>query len=151
MKYYTKVGDNGSTILPNNKKIDKDSEILKIVGGIDELNSLLGIVKTNVDDKYINDIISGIQDRLFNIGAEIIMQNSLEQKDFIAKKISFSEQNLKDLEDKIDDISKKIPELRKFVIPGGSQSAAWLHYARAIARRIERNFVSFSKINNIKF
>ncbi|MGC8571977.1 MAG: cob(I)yrinic acid a,c-diamide adenosyltransferase [Candidatus Micrarchaeia archaeon] len=144
MKYYTKTGDNGSTLLPNNIKIDKDAEVLSVIGDIDELNSLLGLVQVHVDDDYIVTIIKGVQNRLFNISAEIIMQNSKQDSEKIAK-IALSEQDLKELEDKIDDISAKIPELKKFIIPGGAESAAWLHYARAVTRRIERNVVSFSK------
>ncbi|MGC8649218.1 MAG: cob(I)yrinic acid a,c-diamide adenosyltransferase [Candidatus Micrarchaeia archaeon] len=148
MKYYTGIGDNGDTLLPNNIKISKDSEITNIIGDIDELNSLFGLIINYIDDEYINNIIKSIQDRLFNIGAEIIIVNSnTNKKDNI--KFNFSEKNIKDLEEVIDEISIKLSDLNKFILPGGSESASWLHYARAIVRKVERNFVGFSKTNKL--
>ena len=148
MKYYTKRGDDGNTILPNGK-ISKDSNLINIVGDIDELNSLFGLIVNYIDDEYINNIIKGIQDRFFNIGAEIIMQNSKVNKEEDKKSFNFSEQNITDLETVIDEIGAKLPELNKFILPGGSESAAWLHYTRAVVRRVERNFVKFSKKQNL--
>jgi cob(I)alamin adenosyltransferase len=148
MKYYTRKGDDGITLLPNNIKVSKDSEITNIIGEIDELNSLFGLIINYIDDEYINNIIKEIQNQLFNIGAEIIMINSNANKNDNTE-FNFSEKNIKNLEEIIDEISIKLPDLNKFILPGGSESASWLHYARATVRKVERDFVSFSKTNKL--
>jgi len=144
MVIYTKLGDKGETSILNEdstqrKRVSKDSLRVEVLGAIDELNSFLGICKSSLNDNLTIRTIRLIQKDLFSIGS--ITAGS---------KLRFSSTKIKKLESKIDFLEGKLPVLKNFIIPGGTLSAAQLHYARSLARRLERGMVALSKLEKVK-
>ncbi len=142
-KYYTGVGDDGSTGIVGKGRVGKDSRIIQAVGEIDELNSVVGVAIANTPDSYINKMLKVVQDRLFVIGAEISSTGGTKLKSNI------DAYAVTDLEKQIDEIGTTLPELKKFVLPGGSLSSSYLHLARSVSRRAERSVVALSKETKI--
>ena len=143
--FYTGTGDDGSTGVMGKGRVKKDSPLAIAMGDVDELNSLVGVVIANCDDDTINRMLKVVQDKLFTVGAEL--SSSVEGG--AKPKASITEATIKDLEREIDDIGSKVPELKKFVLPGGSVSAAYLHLARSVARRAERSVVAATEKHKI--
>jgi len=129
MKIYTKTGDNGTTCLYDLSRISKSSLLIDLLGDIDELNSFIGIIKS---DKILADI----QIWLFDLGT--IIANPKKKyyfdKDLVITKL---------LEKEIDEITLLLPKLSNFILPSGN-----IHLSRAIARRCERKLVEAKEIYN---
>lgn len=143
MAIYTKTGDTGTTKVFNKKTgsltpVSKDSCHIKTIGAIDELNSFLGIVKSCIDVSMYEYKIEKIQGNLFTI-------NSI----LAGSKLKFSSSETKGLEREIDEWEGRLPVQMNFIYYGGSQISANLFYARALARRAERELVEFSKEQTI--
>lgn len=136
--FYTGKGDKGKSIV-GSMKIDKTSVEIEALGDLDELNSLLGIIKHRVFISF-KEIIENVQENLFIIQANVagFMQPKFKPPVFESKKI-------KNLEKLIDDFERKVKPALKFVIPGGTEESAWFDYARAVSRRAERSVLRYSK------
>lgn len=134
MSIYTRTGDLGKTSLGGGIRISKSNCLIGIFGDLDEFNSLLGLVLNYAKTKEAKLILPKVQGFLLNLGAEI----SRSSRGTFSK---ISQRDVKDLEDAIDGIEKKLPQLKNFILPGGSPSGAWLHLARALCRRLERGLV----------
>lgn len=141
MSVYTKFGDKGKTSLYGGKTVSKGSIRVEAYGNLDELNSFLGIVITDFNDKKIKEEILKIQNDLFEIGSTIASASSAQDK----KLSEYLKQRVEDFEKQIDDLTKKLPELENFILPGGSINGSRLHFARTIARRAERRMVGLSE------
>ena len=122
MAIYTKTGDKGKTATFSGKRISKFSKLITAIGAIDELNSFLGIVGGLID----------VQRNLFTINAILT-----------GAKLEFSKDATKKLERQIDRWEGSLPVLKNFIIYGGSKKASQIFFARALARRAERELVSF--------
>ncbi len=138
MIYFTGKGDNGKSKI-GNKKINKDSLIMEVLGELDELNSLIGVVKNYIGHKTKNRLTE-IQNDLFIIQANIswFMYPKFE-------KPKFGKEKTKKLEKEIKEIERKIKEQKSFVIYGSNKDSAWLDYLRGVIRRVERRLVNFNK------
>jgi cob(I)alamin adenosyltransferase len=146
-RFYTGAGDSGYSNMLGTR-ISKASSIIDAIGYIDELNSFIGLAIANIDDDRIAGMLRDVQDNLFIIGAELA---SCINKRF-APKAEFTGSKVKGLEDAIGDLAARLPDLKAFVLPGGSLSAAYLHIARAVARRAERSVVKIeSKYKKNKY
>jgi cob(I)alamin adenosyltransferase len=137
MAIYTKKGDKGETgFVDVKKRASKDSLIVEALGTIDELNSFLGIAKTQVkENTKLQKTVGDIQRNLLTIGS--ITAGS---------KLRFSENKTKELEKLIDELEGKLPVLKNFVVPGGTLVSSYFQYARSLARRAERRMVALSKV-----
>ena len=142
MKIYTKSGDSGETSLFGGQRVSKDNLRIETYGTIDELNAVLGLALTEISDEELADVLVSLQNDLFVVGADLATPISNNGKDSYITRIdnSFSER----LEKLIDKYSDILPELRAFILPGGSKGAAWLHLARTVCRRAERKVVTLS-------
>ena len=130
-KIYTRTGDNGTTELSNHKRVNKSDDRIKAMGDIDELNSIIGLLRANDIPKNISSYLLNIQHRLFDIGAELaIPGNAL-----------ISPESIEKLEELIDNFNSELPALKEFVLPGGSLPASICHVARTVCRRSERTLV----------
>ena len=134
MKIYTRTGDGGDTSLFGGKRVPKDSLRIEAYGTVDELNSVIGVCRSLNAAKEIDSILDEIQHDLFTLGADLAAPKESTRKP--VKRIQPSD--IQRLERHIDDIDPKLDELKKFILPGGSRSAAMLHVARAVCRRAER-------------
>ncbi len=139
-RVYTKTGDTGTTSLVGGTRIQKSSLRVESYGEVDELSSALGIVRTMAIQKdkesKLANTIAQIQQSLFDIGAELACPAGAE----IPKSMRLvSDEDITELEGLIDQETASVPELRSFVLPGGTNLNAFLHLARAICRRAERS------------
>lgn len=139
MRIYTKTGDSGETSLYDGKRVKKDDIRVESYGTIDELNSMLGLARNFIDDKEIVEIIYRIQRELFNVAGELATENSEKFKAKVA------EEQIKYLEETIDNYLEKMPKMDKFIIPGTNKASASLHVARTICRRAERRILTLNK------
>jgi len=142
MKIYTRTGDKGKTRIIGNDVLYKSDQRIDSYGTVDELNSLIGVVIANLSDKTIilKDELEEIQQLLFDCGTDLAIPVSDKKHEFI-----FKDDNNKAvdwLEQKIDEYSDQVPAINKFILPGGSKTAANLHLARTVTRRAEREIVA---------
>lgn len=145
MKIYTKSGDKGDTSLFGGQRVPKDAQRIEAYGTVDELNSVLGIVRADTPGKELDEILGIIQDQLFVLGADLATPRSLEQKGL--RRIGVKEAEV--MEETIDRVEKHLKPLKSFILPGGSPVAARLHFARTVCRRAERVVVRLSRNEDI--
>lgn len=152
-KVYTKNGDKGKTSLIGNYVVDKDDLRIEAYGTVDELQAIIGACIVNVEKNVTdNDIINKtkaiyirIQNELFNLGSLLSRIDYSDNSNIPMIKHN----NIIQLENEIDEINKKLPDLTSFVLPGGSETNIFFHMARTICRRAERRCVSLSKKDEI--
>ncbi len=143
MKIYTKTGDKGETGLIGGTRVSKSALRVEAYGEVDELNAVLGNARARVTDQTINDCLLDIQRDLFAIGAQLAdPRGQVEKK---AEKAAVNEGRVKELEALIDRYDSMLPPLRSFILPGGTETGAILHLARAVCRRAERRMVALSQ------
>lgn len=143
---YTKTGDKGKTSLSNGKRIGKENCLISALGDLDELNCLLGLSTKFVNNKEVKKSLATLQNLIFNIGAEISEGGQSSHREFH----HLCEKDILNLEKSIDGIEKQLPPLQAFILPGGSLGASFLHLARAVCRRVERNIVELYNSRRIK-
>lgn len=142
MRIYTKRGDRGKTSFfgDSSKQRFKDEQRIISYGTVDELNSTIGVVLSNLRQKSTHSkILLNIQSELLEIGSELA---TAPRKKPVFR---MDESKVKRLEETIDALEEKLPELKNFILPGGSRAGASLHLARTICRRAEREAVRLSR------
>jgi cob(I)alamin adenosyltransferase len=147
MPIYTKFGDKGKTALHTGKTVSKNSIRVEAYGNLDELNSFLGVVLSQVKDsprgeagKKIKSQILQIQNDLFEIGANLAGPGEKGQQKLALKlKVRVAE-----FEKTIDLLTVKMPKLKNFILPSG-KTGSLLHYARTVSRRAERRTVALAE------
>jgi len=143
LKIYTKTGDDGSTGLQGNYRIDKSHPRIISYGTIDEANAALGIVLTHSLDDDVVCILSQIQNDLFVVGADLSNTNLNDSKNRVSLEM------IGNLESHIDKFESELPPLTNFILPGGDVSAAQLHHVRTVVRRAETQTVLLSEKDEI--
>lgn len=133
MPIYTGTGDDGSTGLFNNQRVGKDDLRVEAYGSVDEINSQIGLLRTESLPPELDAHLAEIQSALFEIGADLATPGSSTALPVVRKGIS-------NIESWIDASEAELPALRSFVLPGGHREAAQFHLARTTARRSERLF-----------
>ncbi len=136
MPIYTKFGDKGKTSLFGGKTVSKGDLRIEAYGNLDELNSFLGVVLSQVKDKKIKAELLQIQNDLFEIGANLADATKRKNQE-LGQKLNT---RVLEFEKRIDLLTTKLPKLTNFILPSG-RSGALLHFARTIARRAERRTV----------
>ncbi len=138
-KIYTRTGDKGTTGLGDGSRVDKDDIRVEAFGDIDELNSLIGLLMTEIDEHdSLYPIFETVQQNLFNLGGELSVPGYT----------LIENTHISELENALDAINAELPPLKDFVLPGGNRAAAHSHHARAVCRRAERRVVSLNKADN---
>lgn len=135
-RIYTRTGDDGSTGLAANARVQKDDARIEAMGEVDELNSVLGLLLTETLPQDARILLVRIQHRLFDLGGELAMPDyqTLGAAETAA------------LEAAIDRWNETLPPLREFILPGGSPGGARCHMARTVCRRAERRLVRLHHI-----
>ena len=141
-KIYTARGDTGETDLMGGKRVPKDDLQIAALGEIDELNAVIGVAMTTINDSNVLGILHRIQNDLFTVGSDLSIAPGKK-----LKMPRVSGDNVKALESDIDSLTP--PRVKEFVFPGGSTEAAELHLARAVARRAERAVVALSHYQSV--
>lgn len=126
-RIYTKTGDKGQTSLGDGTRVKKSTDVIHLLGEIDELNACLGVAICYVEDSNLKVELEKLQNTLFDIGAVISVPGS-----------NISTDTISGLEKAIDYYTEKQGPLTSFILPGGTKGSAYLHLARTIARRAER-------------
>ena len=140
MKIYTKTGDQGMTGLLGNRRVPKDDARIEAYGTVDELNAMLGLVRTNGLDKAVDGLLAVVQGDLFVVGSALADPapggpfHNVITGEHIAR-----------LESAIDTLETELQPLTQFILPGGTLAAAQIHLARTICRRAERLTVKLSR------
>ena len=140
MKIYTKTGDKGETGLFGGERVSKDSLRISAYGTIDELNSFIGYTITEIKDKSVKENLSKIQNYLFTLGSDLATPETDKNAKLNIQRTPGS--FYKEIEKMIDEYDAQLEELRNFILPGGSKSAALLHICRTVCRRAEREAVA---------
>jgi cob(I)alamin adenosyltransferase len=137
-RIYTRAGDGGVTSLGDGTRVSKLDCRIAAFGTVDEVNSLLGLAIAAGPPAEIGDVLERVQNELFDVGADISVPFG------ISDRLRITQAQVDALEADCDRFNADLPELRSFVIPGGSELAARLHVARAACRRAERDVLDAS-------
>ena len=148
-KVYTRTGDQGQTKLVGGKEVPKDHPRVDAYGTVDELNTIIGLVRTfigqEVDRKtlteHLDPMLHRIQNDLFNIGSDLATPPESRWENMVC----VDAQSVKRLESWIDQLNDHLQPLPEFVLPGGGPVGAFLHQARTVCRRAERIVVSLGR------
>jgi cob(I)alamin adenosyltransferase len=140
-RVYTKGGDKGETSLIGGERVSKAAPRIEAYGTIDELNAVLGLVRTALEASAASDllpVIHRVQQELFNLGCEL----AAPAPETRAKLPRVEGRHVEALERDIDARNDALPALRSFVLPGGGWASAYFHLARTVCRRAERLLVA---------
>jgi cob(I)alamin adenosyltransferase len=143
MKIYTKTGDKGETSLFGGKRVKKDNLRIEACGAVDELNSVIGVVRSMRVLREVDKVLEGVQNDLFLLGADLATPVWKVRR--WVRETRIRDDHVKANEAIIDRIQAKLPPLRRFILPGGSSPASHLHLARAVCRRAERRLVKLGQ------
>jgi cob(I)alamin adenosyltransferase len=132
-RIYTRAGDTGETSLGDGSRVSKLDGRIAAFGAVDELNSLLGVVLAGEVPGDVREVLERVQNELFDVGADISVPFGIPDR------LRVAQTQIDALEGDCDRFNADLPELRSFVLPGGSEAASRLHVARAVCRRAERD------------
>lgn len=142
--FYTGKGDNGKSYV-GKKSVNKTCLEIEALGQLDELNSMLGVLKSQKIPTKLKTILHKVQENLFIIQshvANIMLNEKFRVPEFKGLKV-------KEVEELIDKIEKKLEPARKFIISGVNQNSAWLDLIRAKSRNVERNVLKIKKVEKL--
>lgn len=145
VKIYTKTGDKGETSLFGGKRVSKADLRVEAYGCVDELTSLIGVIISQYQKSKIKNELSNIQNDLFEISSVLASPNTK----YYIQNTKYLESRVGDFELLIDKLSKDLPELKNFILPGGGEAGSLLHFARTVCRRAERRIVELSQKENV--
>jgi cob(I)alamin adenosyltransferase len=137
-RIYTRGGDAGETSLGDGSRASKLDLRIAAYGTVDELNAVLGVVLAGDCPAEIRDVLARVQNELFDLGADLSVPLEREGR------LRTTQEQVDELELDCDRFNAELPELKSFVLPGGTQAAALLHVARTVCRRAEREALAAS-------
>jgi cob(I)alamin adenosyltransferase len=140
MKIYTRLGDQGETSLIGGLRVLKCDERVEAYGTVDELNSVIGMLRDQKECKVYHAPLSAIQEHLFI--AESLL--ACAKQEILATLPRLSDKDILFLEKQIDEMTETLPVLTNFIIPGGHIAVSWAHIARTVCRRAERIIISLA-------
>jgi cob(I)alamin adenosyltransferase len=129
------LGDDGRTSLGEGARLPKFHARVAAYGSVDEANSVIGVALLHVEDHDVRDVLSHVQNDLFDLGADLCRPQRERRK---VEPLRVSEKQVTWIEERIDSFNACLSPLDRFVLPGGSHAAAHLHHARTVVRRAER-------------
>ena len=146
-RIYTRTGDAGETGLFGGGRVPKHHPRVEAYGAVDELNAVLGWTATLAQAPSLHDRIAALQPDLFAIGAHLatVVEEGRRQP----RLPPLPDPRIAELEQWIDEAEGALPELRSFIMPGGSAGGAALHIARTVCRRAERRVVELSTRDDV--
>lgn len=149
-KIYTRTGDDGQTSLFGGRRVQKDDLRIEAIGGMDEANAALGVVRMElarcgVAPAALDQEIGQIQHQLFDLGAELAAPAAGQPRAG-----ALGDDNVAELEAAIDRYEAELEPLRAFILPGGAPAASHLHLARCICRRCERRLVQLAALEPVR-
>ena len=148
-KIYTRTGDDGSTGLADGSRASKDCFRVRAYGEVDEANSAIGVARLHIDNIELERSLARIQNDMFDLGADLSTPTMEDAKEQESKTLRIVQSQIDRLETELDALNKDLAPLKTFVLPGGTPPAAYLHLARAITRRAEREIVTMAREETI--
>lgn len=152
MKIYTRTGDEGTTALFGGRRVLKDDLRVSAYGTVDEANAALGLARAELAREAagsweaLDEELARLQSLLFDLGADLATPEDARQRSFIRPVDAL---DVEVVEGMIDAYTTELPELRQFILPGGSPASAALQMARAIIRRGEREAVALARTEKL--
>ena len=134
-RIYTKTGDTGETSLGDGRRVPKTDFRIAAYGGVDELNSVLGLTLAAELTPELAAIMLRIQNDLFDVGADLCVPETDAPAEHPPLRVTVAQ--VDQLERWIDAANERLQPLKSFILPGGSAAAAHLHHARTVCRRVE--------------
>lgn len=134
-KITTRTGDDGTTGLADKSRVSKDHPRVEAIGDIDELNSQIGLLLTEMLPEEMRDLLTQVQHHLFDLGGELAMPAFT----------GITQEKVLVLDDAIEKQNTSLPPLKEFVLPGGSRASSLAHVCRAVCRRAERRVVGLAR------
>lgn len=146
-RIYTKAGDRGETTLGDGARVPKDHPRVAAYGSVDELNAALGLLLANHPEVPESVLLREIQNDLFDVGGDLCIPQKPDEQPGVSLRVR-PEQATR-LEQAIDRLNANLTALRSFILPGGQPAAAWLHFARTVCRRAEREIVTLAHTESV--
>jgi len=156
-RVYTRTGDRGETALVGGRRVPKDSPRIAAYGTIDELNAAVGLARVfNAErmtgrgagrerHRWLDDVLKKIQNQLFDLGSELATPADAAYEGMFR----MSEGEVNELEQLMDRCQKDLAPLKSFTLPGGGRIQGFLHLARTVCRRAEREVLALSRVEQI--
>ncbi len=153
-KVYTRSGDGGKTRLAGGQEVWKDALRVEAYGTVDELNSVIGLVRVNNDNgggdiqasARLEEVLRWVQNKLFDLGGIL----ATAPGESFPNMPTVTPEDVTYLEQMIDECQKDLAPLKEFILPGGGRVSAFLHLARTICRRAERLCVKLSREESVE-
>lgn len=143
-RIYTRTGDNGTTGLGDGERVAKFNPRVEAFGTVDEANAAVGLARLHTaGDAEMDAILARIQNDLFDLGADLCTPDRGQKLEW--EPLRMIDSQVARLEAEIDLMNSRLKPLTSFILPGGSAAAAYLHLARTIARRAERQMVALAE------
>ncbi|TDV48035.1 cob(I)yrinic acid a,c-diamide adenosyltransferase [Actinophytocola oryzae] len=142
MKIYTRKGDTGETGIWGGRRLGKDEARMEAIGSVDETNAAIGVAVAQGLPEQAAAILGSVQNALFVVGCELMAP---ERTGSGASVPRLTGEEVPEMEEVIDRLELELPELRNFVLPGGTLAAAQLHLARGVCRRAERTVAALRR------
>ena len=140
----TKGGDKGVTSLGDGSRISKADPRIEAMGAVDEVNASVGVLRLHTRSRTVEDVMLGrIQNDLFDVGADLCVPGAAEDR------LRVTDTAVARLETEVEQMNIALPALKSFILPGGSEAAAFAHMARVAARRAERTVVAVDAVNPV--
>lgn len=145
-KIYTRTGDDGTTALVSGPRRTKYDMRVESYGTVDETNSAIGVARLHTSElPELHEMLFRIQNDLFDLGADLATPETGEVLSY--EPLRAVETQVTRLENEIDALNADLSPLKSFVLPGGTPAAAYLHLARTMSRRAERQMVELSRMD----
>ncbi len=152
-RVYTRTGDRGETALVGGKRVAKDEPRIEAYGTIDELNAVVGVVRAFNEERlaegeghrWLDEVLRKLQNQLFDLGSELATPEDAAYEGMFR----VGEADVRELERLIDHCQKELTPLKSFILPGGGRIAAFLHQARTVCRRAEREILRLSRVETM--
>lgn len=139
-RIYTRTGDAGTTRLATGAEVSKSDRRVEAYGAVDETNACLGLARLHTGaDPDLDAMLARIQNELFDLGADLSTPAAPDEE--AGSRLRILDSQVERLEGEIDALNAGLPDLKSFVLPGGTPAAAALHLARTVCRRAEREAV----------
>jgi cob(I)alamin adenosyltransferase len=146
-KIYTRTGDEGETALFGGGRVPKNDPRVEAYGDVDEANAVIGVAQAALKQQGSLGIVrqlTRVQEDLFAIGAYLATPGAVSGSREAAHLPDLPAARIAEMEGWIDEAEARLPALRTFILPGGTDAAARLHEARTVCRRAERRVVSLT-------
>ncbi len=140
MSIYTRTGDTGTTALFGGKRVLKSENLVDVYGSIDELNSWVGVIISQLHDARQKKFFSEVQSDLFSIGGNLAGWTT---------ELTMLDTRVTQMEVEIDVMDKELAPLTNFILPDGTTFASQIHVVRSVCRRVERQVVALTKKQSV--